>query len=426
MVSSGGVSESGTEPFAEPRAFVRQFRLAVDGEEQRPFVSSSDRAVVGTHESCDVRLDDRTVSRFHCEISVRDGRAWVRDLDSKNGTLVDGVSVLESFLHDGARLTLGQTTMRFHIGGGEVAIPLSRTSQFGLLVGRSAEMRHVFALLEQAAQSKATLLLEGETGTGKEAAAESVHRLSSRREQPFVVVDCSALPPDLLESELFGHEKGAFTGASARRVGAFEAAHGGTVFLDEVGELGPELQPKLLRVLERGELKRVGSDRYKQIDTRIIAATHRNLRSDVNAKRFRSDLYYRLAVIVVTLPPLRDRVEDLPVLVEHLLASLGGAARPEAARMRTPGFLAELAAHRWPGNVRELRNYVERGLALSGTASAEPVGAPVSYKEAKERWERAYVEELMRAADGNVAAAAREARLDRAAFYRLLWRHGMR
>ena len=419
------MSESGTEPFGQASAFVTQFRLVVDGAE-RPFVSSSDRAVLGTHESCDVVLGDRTVSRFHCEITVREGRARVRDLDSKNGTLVDGVSVLESFLHDGARLTLGQTTMRFHIGGGEVAIPLSRTSQFGLLVGRSAEMRHVFALLEQAAQSKATLLLEGETGTGKEAAAESVHRLSSRREQPFVVVDCSALPPDLLESELFGHEKGAFTGASARRVGAFEAAHGGTVFLDEVGELGPELQPKLLRVLERGELKRVGSDRYKQIDTRIIAATHRNLRSDVNAKRFRSDLYYRLAVIVVTLPPLRDRVEDLPVLVEHLLASLGGAARPEAARMRTPGFLAELAAHRWPGNVRELRNYVERGLALSGTASAEPVGAPVSYKEAKERWERAYVEELMRAADGNVAAAAREARLDRAAFYRLLWRHGMR
>jgi DNA-binding NtrC family response regulator len=424
MLRLRGVSESGTEPFEQPRAFVTQFRLAVDGVEH-VFVSSSDRAVVGTHESCDVVVDDRTVSRFHCEITVRDGRARVRDLDSKNGTLVDGVAVLESFLHDGARLTVGHTTMSFGIGGGEVAIPLSRTSQFGLLVGRSAEMRHVFALLEQAAASKATLLIEGETGTGKEAAAESVHRLSSRREQPFVVVDCGALPPDLLESELFGHEKGAFTGASARRVGAFEAAHGGTVFLDEIGELGPELQPKLLRVLERGEIKRVGSDRYKQVDTRIIAATHRNLRSDVNSKRFRSDLYYRLAVVVVTLPPLRDRVEDLPVLVEHLLASLGGGKHAEAARMRTPAFLAELAAHRWPGNVRELRNYVERGLALSGTASA-PVGAPVSYKEAKERWERAYVEELMRAAGGNVAAAAREARLDRAAFYRLLWRHGMR
>ncbi len=421
------MSESGTEPFGEARAYVTQFRLVDGGERGATFVSSSDRAVVGTHESCELVLGDRTVSRFHCEITVREGRARVRDLGSKNGTFVDGVAVLEAFLDDGARLKVGQTTMRFAIGGGEVAIPLSRTEQFGLLVGRSAEMRHVFALLEQAAASRATLLLEGETGTGKEAAAESVHRLSSRREQPFVVVDCAALPPDLLESELFGHEKGAFTGASTRRVGAFEAAHGGTVFLDEVGELGPELQPKLLRVLERQEVKRVGADRYTKGGSRIIAATHRNLRSDVNDRRFRSDVYSRLAVVVVTLPPLRDRVEDLPVLVAHLLASLGGAERPDAAaRMRTPAFLAELAAHRWPGNVRELRNYVERGLALSGTSSAEAVGAPVSYKEAKERWERAYVEELMRAADGNVAAAAREAKLDRAAFYRVLWRHGMR
>ena len=425
VVLSGSVSESGTEPFDQPRAFVRQFRLTVEGRDgQEAFASSSDHAVVGTHEGCELRLDDRTVSRFHCEIAVRDGRARVRDLGSKNGTLVDGVSVLEAELHDGARLTVGHTTMHVHIGG-EVTIPLSRAAQFGQLVGRSAQMRHVFALLERAAQSKATLLLEGETGTGKEAAAESVHQASDRRDKPFVVVDCSALPPHLLESELFGHEKGAFTGAAARRLGAFETAQGGSVFLDEIGELSPELQPKLLRVLERQEVKRIGADRYQKIDARIIAATHRNLRSDVNSKRFRSDLYYRLAVVLVTLPPLRERVEDLPVLVEHLLASLEATRRPEAARLRTPAFLAELAAHRWPGNVRELRNYLERALALSGTAAAG-AAPPSSYKEAKERWERAYVEELMRAADGNVAAAAREAKLDRAAFYRLLWRHGMR
>ncbi|HEX9103384.1 MAG TPA: sigma 54-interacting transcriptional regulator [Polyangia bacterium] len=417
------MSESGTEPFDQPRAFVTQFRLAVaDGGPV--FVSASDRAVIGTNEGCDFRLDDRTVSRFHCEISVRDGRAFVRDLGSKNGTRVDGVSVLEAHLHDGARLVVGHSTLHFTIGG-EVAIPLSRTAQFGQLVGRSAQMRHVFALLERAAASKATLLLEGETGTGKEAAAESVHQAGARRDKPFVVVDCAALPPHLLESELFGHEKGAFTGAAARRPGAFETAQGGTVFLDEIGELSPDLQPKLLRVLERQEVKRIGADRYHKIDARIIAATHRNLRSDVNSKRFRSDLYYRLAVVLVTLPPLRERVEDLPVLVERLLASLEVAKRPEAARLRTPAFLAELAAHRWPGNVRELRNYLERSLALSGTA-APSTAAPASYKEAKERWERAYVEELLRAADGNVAAAAREARLDRAAFYRLLWRHGMR
>ncbi len=358
-------------------------------------------------------------------IVVRDGRAHLRDLGSKNGTLVDGVSVVEAHLDDGARIAVGQTTMRFHIGTTAVAIPLSRTERFGGLVGRSAQMRHVFALLERAAASKATLLVEGETGTGKEAAAESVHQAGARRDQPFVVVDCSALPPHLLESELFGHEKGAFTGASTRRLGAFETARGGTVFLDEIGELSPELQPKLLRVLERQEIKRVGADRYHKVDARIIAATHRNLRSDVNTKRFRSDLYYRLAVVVVTLPPLRDRIEDLPLLIEHLLGGLDAGHKGEAARLRTPAFLAEAAGHRWPGNVRELRNYLERALALAGTPAGGAAG-PASYKQARERWERAYVEELLRAADGNVAAAAREAKLDRAAFYRLLWRHGMR
>jgi transcriptional regulator with PAS, ATPase and Fis domain len=284
-------------------------------------------------------------------------------------------------------------------------------------------MRAVFALLERAAASQATLLVEGETGTGKEAAAESVHKTGARRDQPFVVVDCSALPPHLLESELFGHEKGAFTGAQARRQGAFELASGGTVFLDEVGELAPDLQPKLLRVLERQEVKRVGSDRYTKVDVRIVAATHRNLRSDVNTKKFRSDLYYRLAVLVVTLPPLRERVEDLPLLVEELLERLE-VDPAAAARLRTPAFTAELAAHRWPGNVRELRNYLERSLALPDRG--ETAHPPRSYKQAREAWERAYVEELLRAAAGNVAAAARQAGLDRAAFYRLLWRHGMR
>ena len=365
------MSESGTEPFEQPRAYVTQFRLDVDGDEARAFASTSDRAVIGTHESCDVALADRTVSRFHCEIVVRDGRAHLRDLGSKNGTLVDGVSVVEAHLDDGARIAVGQTTMRFHIGTTAVAIPLSRTERFGGLVGRSAQMRHVFALLERAAASKATLLVEGETGTGKEAAAESVHQAGARRDQPFVVVDCSALPPHLLESELFGHEKGAFTGASTRRLGAFETARGGTVFLDEIGELSPELQPKLLRVLERQEIKRVGADRYHKVDARIIAATHRNLRSDVNTKRFRSDLYYRLAVVVVTLPPLRDRIEDLPLLIEHLLGGLdaghkarGGAAAhaglPRRSGRRTAGratcaSCATTSSARWRWRARRRR-----------------------------------------------------------------------
>jgi DNA-binding NtrC family response regulator len=419
--------ESGTEPFDQPRAFVTQFRLIVDeAGGPREFVSSSDAAVVGTHESADVVLTDRAVSRFHCQVSVEGGRARVRDLGSKNGTIVDGVSVLEAWLDQGATLRVGHTSIRFEIGDERVAIPLSRESRFGTLVGRSAQMRAVFAVLERAAASNASLLLEGETGTGKEAAAESVHRASARRDQPFMVVDCGALPPHLLESELFGHEKGAFTGADARRLGAFESASGGTLFLDEIGELAPDLQPKLLRVLERQEVKRVGSDRYRKVDVRVIAATHRNLRSDVNTRRFRSDLYYRLAVLVVTLPPLRERVEDLPLLVEHLLGQLE-VGPADATRLRTPAFAAELTAHRWPGNVRELRNYLERNVALADAAhQVADQTSPRSYKQARLHWERAYVEELLRATGGNVTAAAREAGLDRAAFYRVLWRHGIR
>src|SRR5262249_40299706 len=201
----------------------------------------------------------------------------------------------------------------------------------------SVAMRHVFAVLERAAASDSTLLVEGETGTGKEAVAESVHRESARKNAPFVVVDCGAVPRNLLESELFGHERGAFTGATGARVGAFEAAEGGTVFLDEIGELAPELQPKLLRVLERREVKRVGGGGYAKIDVRVVAATNRNLRAEVNVGRFRSDLYYRLAVLEVTLPPLREHPGDIPLLVEHILDSLGAGAPPPAAAPPAPG-----------------------------------------------------------------------------------------
>jgi transcriptional regulator with PAS, ATPase and Fis domain len=280
------------------------------------------------------------------------------------------------------------------------------------------------------------VLLLGETGTGKEAVAESLHRESQRRNEPFIVVDCGAIPPNLLESELFGHVRGAFTGAVASREGAFEAANGGTLFLDEIGELPIDLQPKLLRALEAREVKRVGAKDYTAIDARIIAATHRDLAAEVNTQKFRSDLYYRLAVLEVRLPPLRERLEDLPELVEHMLKSLGAADKPEAALCRTPEFLADLRRHSWPGNVRELRNYVERCLALNqmqplGGADELPVvDVTQPIKIARDRWtrafERRYLEEILERHGGNVAAAARAAGVDRIYFYRLLWRHGLR
>jgi transcriptional regulator with PAS, ATPase and Fis domain len=281
------------------------------------------------------------------------------------------------------------------------------------------------------------VLIHGETGTGKDAAAEAIHEASARREQPFVVVDCGAIPAELLESELFGHERGAFTGAVEDRSGAFEAASGGTIFLDEIGELALELQPKLLRALERKTIKRVGSNHYAPVDVRIIAATNRCLRSEINAHRFRSDLYYRLNVLNVQMPPLRERLEDLPLLVDAMLSSLRADGHEYAGHVRSDAFLAALGAHSWPGNVRELRNYIERCLTLYDRApldgeqdAAGSMHVDLPLRDARRRWceaiERRYLSEIVRQNEGNVAAAARAAGVDRAYFYRLLWKYGLR
>jgi two-component system response regulator GlrR len=407
------------------------------------FVPRTDCVVIGSHPSADLVLRDPSVSRFHCEITGGD-RPTVRDLGSRNGTAVNGVTVAQAPLTEGAMLTLGSTQLRFERSGTSARIVLSDRDRFGSMVGRSASMRAVFALCEQAAASDSTVLIEGETGTGKEATAEAIHRESGRGTGPFVVVDCGAIPPQLLESELFGHERGAFTGAVSSRRGAFEAASGGTIFLDEIGELGLDLQPKLLRALERREIKPVGADQYAPVDVRVLAATNRNLREEVTARRFRSDLYYRVAVLRVRLPPLRERKEDLGVLLEHLLEVLGAVDRPEARPLRTEAFVNEVARHAWPGNVRELRNYVERCLAMreqppppeletldpppGGDGPALDISRPL--KVAREAWiaefERRYLTELLRHHDDNVTVAARAAGVDRIHFYRLLWKHGLR
>jgi DNA-binding NtrC family response regulator len=305
-------------------------------------------------------------------------------------------------------------------------------------------MRAVFEVLDRAARTDATVLLEGETGTGKELAAEAIHRASPRADGPLVVVDCGSLPPDLIESELFGHERGAFTGADRRRLGAFESAAGGTLFLDEIGELRLDLQPKLLRVLERREVKRLGSEEVRAVDVRVLAATHRDLRTEVNAGRFRSDLYYRLAVLRVALPPLRERVEDLPDLVEALLdAQLGAEAATDAgaARLRTPAVRAQLRAAAWPGNVRELRNYVERVVALGegvgppgDDADADdelpPIDIGQPFGPLRERWtayfERRYLRQLLAATGGKIKTAARQAGISRLQLYRNLERLRLR
>jgi len=316
--------------------------------------------------------------------------------------------------------------------------------RFGRMVGRSPAMQAVFDVIGKASTSEATILLEGETGTGKEISAEAIHRGSPRRDKPFLVVDCGAMPPNLLESELFGHERGAFTGAVSARQGVFEAAAGGTVFLDEIGELALDLQPKLLRVLERREVRRVGTNNHLPVNVRLIAATNRSLRQQVAEQKFRSDLYYRLAVVEVKLPPLRERLPDLPLLVEHVVRNLGIVDEETLSVVRGQQFLAALAHHSWPGNIRELRNYLERCLALrdfapprgaggsapapTGPEGAVNIGQPL--REARESWvssfERRYLEELLRLHDNRVSAAARAAGVDRIYFYRLLWKHGLR
>ncbi|HLL55608.1 MAG TPA: sigma 54-interacting transcriptional regulator [Myxococcaceae bacterium] len=431
-----------TAPGRSEGTKVRRFRLTrlEQGGAGASWESAADSCSIGSHPSNDFTIDDATVSRFHCEIRATREGVRIRDLESLNGVTVDGVLVKDAFLRSGSLIRLGRQVLRFDFSTESNRLPLSERTRFGSLVGASVPMRTCFALMERAAAADVTVLLEGETGTGKSQAAQAIHQASPRKDKTFITVDCGAIPANLLESELFGHEKGAFTGAAARRVGAFEEAHGGTVFLDEVGELPAELQPKLLHVLEAREIRRVGSNTFQPVDVRVVAATNQDLRAQVNAGTFRSDLFFRLAVVRIPLPSLRLRPEDLPVVAEQVLSSLGVDAQRRAALL-TPEFLARLQQSAWPGNVRELRNYLERCLvfedavllpddsppAQSGGGAVDPA---IPYADARRRaiddFERRYVEALLERHKGKVSQAATEAGMDRVYLYRLLRRHGIK
>jgi len=300
-------------------------------------------------------------------------------------------------------------------------------------------MRRLFAVAAQVAPTDVTVLLEGETGTGKDALCEAIHQASRRANAPLVVVDCGAIPPQLMESELFGHERGSFTGADRTRAGAFEEADGGTLFLDEIGELPLQLQPKLLRVLEAREVKRIGQVQGRKVDVRVIAATNRDLREEVNRGTFRQDLYYRLEVVRLRIPPLRERPEHVPALIEHFKRSVRPGAEMPALSEEIPQHFCN---HPWPGNVRELRNAVERAVVLQELPafpqSSEAAEAPesdaidvaVPFKDAKnsltERFERRYLTALLRSTGNNVSEAARRAGIDRVYLLKLLKRYGLR
>jgi DNA-binding NtrC family response regulator len=425
---------------------VPRLALAIEREGgmpvQRTVVHDGDLCKIGSHASNDIVLRDPMVSRFHCRLVREEGTWRLRDSGSMNGTRLDGVRVRDADLADGGVLQIGDSIVRVRSGTPQKEDLVPMLPSFGALVGTSLPMRRMFALLDKIAQSDINVIIEGESGTGKELVATEIMQRSSRADKPFVVVDCGAISPNLVESELFGHVRGAFTGADRDRMGAFEAADGGTVFLDEIGELPLELQPKLLRALEAKEIRRVGETRARRVNVRVISATNRDLEREVNKGRFREDLYFRLAVVGVRVPPLRERLDDLLILIRTFLQQLGVT---EEERLFGPPVLGEMSKHDWPGNVRELRNYVERSVVLQsasptlrrgaggGSAAAGPVNGidlSVPFRIAKDAvidsFERSYLSQLLEAAGGNMSKAARMAGMDRMYLHRLVQKHGLR
>jgi two-component system, NtrC family, response regulator GlrR len=422
-------------------------------------------ATAGSAPGLPVVITDRAVSRVHAELVPKADGLWVRDVGSRNSTYVAGVKIIEARVPNGAAIRMGTTEITVTYGAPEAPAELWPEKSFGSLMGRTAVMRELFGQIGKMAQTNASVLITGETGTGKEVLARALHDASPRAGGPFVVVDCAALPPNLLETELFGHARGAFTGAIAAHSGAFEAADGGTIFLDEIGELPLALQPKLLRVLESRTLRRIGETAYRKVDVRVLSATHRDLRTMVNQAAFREDLFFRLAVLPLHLPALRERLADLPLLLEGFLGPRANEITPEIA-----GALSKLP---WTGNVRELRNFAERVMAVgapralamatavegapeSGTSASAPearatvqsggesivegedasvtVRGPdgwfeAGFKDFRDRWsdigEREYLRRLMLRTNRSTSQASREAGLDRTYLYRLLRRHNM-
>ncbi|MBP8811407.1 MAG: sigma 54-dependent Fis family transcriptional regulator [Kofleriaceae bacterium] len=423
-----------------PGLSVRRCRLDVtSGPDAGLAMEFAQPTILIGRTGADLTLTDPKVSGLHCELRLTPEGYRLRDLESTNGTHVRGVRVVEGYIQPGSTIGVGKSAITFTPLADAVALPLWTEPRLCGLIGGSPAMRHLFELIERFARSDATVLIQAETGTGKELVADAIHQRSPRARGPFQVLDCSAIPEQLFEDQIFGHEQGSFTGAGKATMGVFEAAHGGTLFLDEIGELPLDVQSKLLRAVETRRIRRIGSTKAIQCDVRIVAATNRDLAVEVNRGTFRSDLFYRLAVAKLTIPPLRERKEDLPLLVSYFLRQLEGvelAALPQ-------DFMDRAARHAWPGNVRELRNAVERAALLPHhpALQVEPqsvaqhggdwatIDVTTPFKVAKQKlvdeFDRRYLETLLELHDGNISAAARAAGIDRMSIYKMMRRLGL-
>lgn len=417
--------------------------LAVDiieGPERGGRISTDDDTLtVGTADGNVLVLSDETVSGYHLELGRAPDGVRVTDLGSTNGTRVGVVRVRDAVVPAGTVLELGATKLRI-AEGQQTTVAVHQGDSLAGIHGSTPEMRRLMAQVQKAAGADVAVLLTGESGTGKELIARALHDLGPRARGAFVTVDCGSLAPTLVASELFGHERGAFTGADKQHVGAFERAQGGTIFLDEVGELPAPLQATLLGVLERRRFRRLGGSVDVDVDVRVVSATHRDLRAAINAGSYRLDLFYRLAVVTLRVPPLRDRPGDVPVLVEHFLRACGHEG--PVSTVLPDEAMALLRQHSWPGNVRELRNFVEATLAMGEAPELfsdvgpgegrDPIAALLHapWKEARgallRQLEERYLPNLLERAEGNVSRAARLAKMDRSYLIELLRRHGLK
>src|SRR4051812_28840420 len=427
---------------------VRKCRLVVSAgpDSGKELISDKERIRIGAHSSNDLVLaEDRTASRHHFEVQYTERGYLLVDLNSTNGTFLDGRRIERAYLSPGSQMRAGSSTLTFSPIDEEVTVEPDRDGQLGDMIGQSVKMRQIFGLIKKIAPMDVSVVIQGETGTGKELVARAIHENSSRKKGPMVVLDCGAIPPNLIESELFGHEKGAFTGAVASRPGAFERANGGTIFLDELGELRLDLQPKLLRVLENREVRRVGGNEVLEVDVRLIAATNRDLVKEIQAGNFREDLYFRLSVIGIQLPPLRQRRDDIPHILRKELADPEIVSKHGRKRF-TAGALSVLMAYPWPGNIRELMNVLSHVLTFTDGEEIDvshlparvqgqqkeqplPFNEHLSFKDAKEQllenFEREYITQVLRRCDGNISRAARESGLHRKSIERLVKKYAL-